>query len=101
MPTSPSEKRWGWPMWYLTLIFTCCGIPQSVNLPQNFATQQACDKAGQVWLQPNSNPDGTVKTFRCSARSDRTVTGNAYEPAAGRTGQPERGETPAFSRPAR
>jgi hypothetical protein len=58
-------------MWLLTLIFVCCGMPQSVTLPQNFATLQACDKAGQVWLQPNSNPDGTVRTFRCSPRLER------------------------------
>ena len=58
-------------MWLLTLVFSCCGVPQSVNLPQSFSTLEACHNAGQVWLQPNSNPEGTVKTFRCSPRQER------------------------------
>ena len=53
-------------MWLLTLVFTCCGFPLSASLPQDFPTLEACNKAGQVWLQPNSNPQGAVRTFRCS-----------------------------------
>jgi hypothetical protein len=74
-----TTKDGGELVWLLTLIFMCCGMPQSVNLPQNFATLQACDKAGQVWLQPNSNPDGTVRTFRCSPRLEGREIGRSPE----------------------
>ena len=51
--------------WLLVLYFTCaaeCGHPTHATLP-GYASQEACNDAGSVWMSPAANPTQAVKGF--------------------------------------
>ena len=52
-------------MWFLALIFALDGTPPSVQLETVYASQRACQSAGEAWLTPQANPTHTVRTFSC------------------------------------
>ena len=61
--------------WLLVLYFTCaaeCGYPTHATLP-GYASQEACNNAGSVWMSPAANPTQALRGFGCYQRSTSPV----------------------------
>jgi hypothetical protein len=61
--------------WLLVLYFTCaweCGYPTHVTF-RGYASQEACNNAGSVWMSSAANPTQALRGFGCYQRSTSPV----------------------------